>query len=368
MRHDIRNYCARIGQEPLLVQGAGGNVSWKDGGTLWIKASGAWLADAEKDDIFVPVDLDTLRAALARPPHLPLPESTEGHARRPSIETFMHVVMPQRIVIHLHAIEALAVLVRADAPETLRVRLQDGFHWEWVEYRQPGAKLARSVAVVLGRAPDANVVFLQNHGILVGGDTIDEIDRRIKGLTSALKQDVAFSESASQPIHKSPNALHIGSLEYVAIEDARIQSLVHTPALYRRLLEAWVLYPDHVVFLGEEAPVFETRCEAWRYARRRRPPLLFIRGEGVFTKPDFDQAQQAQLLCYYEILARQRPQDVLVELTEKDVHDLLHWEAERYRVNVGSVKERLVQREVRGAEQYRRTHPRQGSSRRPREK
>ena len=339
MRHDIRNYCARIGQEPLLVQGAGGNVSWKDGGTLWIKASGGWLADAEKDDIFVPVDLDTLRAALARAPHLPLSESTEGHARRPSIETFMHVVMPQRIVVHLHAIEALAILVRADAPATLRTRLRDRFRWEWVEYRQPGAKLARSVAVVLGRTPDADVVFLQNHGILVGGDTIDEIDRRITGLVSALKQDVAFGESASQPIHKSPNALHIGSLEYVAIEDARIQSLVHTPVLYRKLLEAWVLYPDHAVFLGEKAAVFETRREARRYAGKRRPPLLFIRGEGVFTKPDFDQAQRAQLLCYYEVLARQRPQDVLVELTEKDVHDLLHWEAEQYRVNVGSAKD-----------------------------
>ena len=339
MRHDIVDYCARIGQEPLLVQGAGGNVSWKDGGTMWIKASGAWLADAAKDDIFVPVDLDALRATLAGPPHPRLPERAEGHARRPSIETFMHVVMPQRIVIHLHAIEALAVLVRADALETLRTRLRDRFHWEWVEYRQPGAVLARSVAVVLGRTPDASIVFLQNHGILVGGDTIDEIDRRIKGLVSALKQDVASSESASQPIHKSPNALHIGSLEYAAIEDARIQSLVHTPGLYRRLSEVWVLYPDHVVFLGEKAPVFETRREARRYGRRRQPPLLFIRGEGVFAKPDFDQAQRAQLVCYYEVLTRQKPQDVLMELTKKEIHDLLHWEAEQYRVNAGSAKD-----------------------------
>ena len=334
MRYDIRNYCARVGQEPLLVQAAGGNVSWKESGTLWIKASGAWLADADKDDIFVPVALDALRAALAAgPSHLRLPEPTEGHARRPSIETFMHVVMPQRIVIHLHAIEALAVLVRADAQETLRARLRERFRWDWVEYRQPGAQLARSVAAVLDRAPRTNVVFLQNHGILVGGDTIGEIDRLIKALLLALKQDIASTESDSQPIRKSPSALHIGSLEYVAIEDARIQGLVHTPELYRRLSEAWALYPDHVVFLGESAPVFESRCEASRYGGRRRPPLLFIRGEGVFAKPDFSQAQRAQLVCYYEILTRQKPQDVLVELTKEEIHDLLHWEAERYRVN-----------------------------------
>ena len=334
MRHDIHSYCARVGQEPLLVQGAGGNVSWKESGTLWIKASGAWLADADKDDIFVPVALDALRAALAPgPSHLRLPEATEGHARRPSIETFMHAVMPQRIVIHLHAIEALAVLVRAHAQEWLRARLQDHFRWQWVQYRQPGAQLARSVAVVLDRSPRTNVVFLQNHGILVGGDTIGEIDRLIKALLLALKQDIASTESDSRPIHKAPNALPIGSLEYVAIEDARIQSLVHTPELYRRLAGAWALYPDHVVFLGESAPVFESRCEASRYGRKRRPPLLFIRGEGVFAKPDFSQAQRAQLVCYYEILIRQRPQDVLVELTKEEIHDLLHWEAERYRVN-----------------------------------
>ena len=333
MRYDIRNYCARVGQEPLLVQAAGGNVSWKESGTLWIKASGAWLADADKDDIFVPVALDALRAALASgPSHLRLPEATEGHVR-PSIETFMHAVMPQRIVIHLHAIEALAVLVRVDAQETLRARLQDHFRWQWVQYRQPGAQLARSVAVVLDRSPRTNVVFLQNHGILIGGDTIGEIDRLINALLLALKQDVASAESGSQPIRKYPNALPTGSLEYVAIEDARIQSLVHTPELYRRLLGAWALYPDHVVFLGESAPVFESRCEASRYGRKRRPPLLFIRGEGVFAKPDFSQAQRAQLVCYYEILTRQKPQDVLVELTKEEIHDLLHWEAERYRVN-----------------------------------
>ena len=338
MRHDIRKYCARIGQEPLLVQGAGGNLSWKDGGVLWIKASGAWLADAEKDDIFVPVDLDALRAAMARAPHLPLPERTDGGARRPSIETFMHGVMPQRIVLHLHAIEALAVLVRADARETLRARLRNRFRWEWVEYRKPGAELARSVAVALGRTPGAEVVFLQNHGILVGGETIAEIDRRIEGLISALKQGVTSRESVSQPIPKSPGALRIGSSEYVAIEDARIQSLVHAPDLYRRLSDAWVLYPDHAVFLGEKALVFETRGEARRYCTRRQPSLLFIRGEGVFSRPDFDEARRAQLVCYYEVLIRQKPQDVLVELAGKEVHDLLHWEAEQYRVNTGSAK------------------------------
>jgi rhamnose utilization protein RhaD (predicted bifunctional aldolase and dehydrogenase) len=48
---------ARIGGEPLLVQAATGNTSIKHGGTLWIKASGKWLAHATRDDILIPVNL-----------------------------------------------------------------------------------------------------------------------------------------------------------------------------------------------------------------------------------------------------------------------------------------------------------------------
>ncbi len=54
----VKAFCAQIGADPLLVQGPGGNVSWKDGDVLWVKASGAWLAHAAgKDEIFIPVDL-----------------------------------------------------------------------------------------------------------------------------------------------------------------------------------------------------------------------------------------------------------------------------------------------------------------------
>ena len=339
MREAISNYCAHIGKDPLLVQGPGGNVSWKEGKTLWIKASGTCLADAGKDDIFVPVVLDELRSALAETPVPQLPGRTGGNAPRSSIETFMHVVMPQKVVVHLHAIEALAVLVRADAQETLRTRLGSRFSWTWVPYRQPGAALAQAVALALYRTPDANVVFLQNHGVLVGGETIEDIDRRLADITSGLKQNLAVSDDFETNAEKPPSALRIGPLDYVAIEDARLQSMVHIRGLYQRLSEAWALYPDHIVFLGEKAPVFQTRGDAEKYGRRHRPPLLFIQDDGVFVKPGFDKAQCAQLKCYYDILARQGPHHALVELAQKDRDDLNHWEAERYRVEVSRQEE-----------------------------
>ena len=65
MHEQISRFCAQLGADPLLVQGAGGNVSWKESEVLWIKASGTWLKDALERDIFVPVDLSDLREALS---------------------------------------------------------------------------------------------------------------------------------------------------------------------------------------------------------------------------------------------------------------------------------------------------------------
>ena len=54
---DFTAFCAlsaRLGRDPLQVQGPGGNTSIKDRETLWIKASGTELADAETKQIFSP--------------------------------------------------------------------------------------------------------------------------------------------------------------------------------------------------------------------------------------------------------------------------------------------------------------------------
>jgi rhamnose utilization protein RhaD (predicted bifunctional aldolase and dehydrogenase) len=56
---------ARIRKEPLLTQAAGGNTSIKSDGVLWVKASGKWLARAEDEQIFVPVDLAGVRRRIA---------------------------------------------------------------------------------------------------------------------------------------------------------------------------------------------------------------------------------------------------------------------------------------------------------------
>ena len=53
----LRDFSARVGGDPLLVQASNGNTSIKLDGILWIKASGKWLAHAMQEEMFVPLEL-----------------------------------------------------------------------------------------------------------------------------------------------------------------------------------------------------------------------------------------------------------------------------------------------------------------------
>ena len=64
MRQEILDFCHRLGKNKLLVQGGGGNVSWKTKSKLWIKASGTNLGSAKYKNIFTAVDLNQIKNAI----------------------------------------------------------------------------------------------------------------------------------------------------------------------------------------------------------------------------------------------------------------------------------------------------------------
>ena len=97
-KQEILTYCSAIGVDRDFIQGAGGNVSWKEEGVLWVKASGTWLADAESDDIFVPVDLSTYRREINNGNLSVTPPLINGEkSRRASIETLFHAIFPHQV-------------------------------------------------------------------------------------------------------------------------------------------------------------------------------------------------------------------------------------------------------------------------------
>jgi rhamnose utilization protein RhaD (predicted bifunctional aldolase and dehydrogenase) len=328
----IRKMCADLGNDPLMVQGAGGNVSWKEKDTLWIKGSGAWLASALDEDIFVPVHLKQLQEELANQCFDVKPKTVGEHPLRPSIETILHALMPQHIVVHLHAINPLSYLVAKNCEDTVRAICQKtGIKGAFVSYHKPGPQLAKAIHGALKDQPKANIIFLKNHGIVIGGDSVEEIDMLLILINaafpprqSALQESLMVGEVLTSPIKS-----------YMPFGDKEVQNLAFNKYLFNRLKNDWVLFPDHAVFLGASANVFSSWDDFQKQAvGGATPELIFVENAGVYIKPEFNQAKTAQLHCYYDVISRVLPEDKLEPLDELSVLALLDWDAEKHRQRI----------------------------------
>lgn len=327
MRADMEAFCAKIGADPLLVQGAGGNASWKEGDTLWVKASGTWLADAARQDIFAPVEIAPLRAAMGKGDFAAQPVALST-ALRPSIETLLHALMPQKVVLHLHAVEVLAHLVRGNFPAGLQQSLAgEDLRWVAIPYRKPGADLARAVSEGLTAVPGATAVMMKNHGLVIGGESVAEVERILQKLTTTL------STPARRPLPAHISPLPEGlARDYQPVGDGVLHQLALDEVLFGRLARDWALYPDHVVFLGPKPLQYESLAD-WAGADAQGD-IVFVRGAGVYGRPGLSEAKLVQLRCYHDVLTRQAPGDRLATLTPAEIADLLNWDAEKYRIGL----------------------------------
>ncbi|TIT49330.1 MAG: class II aldolase, partial [Mesorhizobium sp.] len=189
----LRALSASIGLNPHMTQAAGGNTSLKAGDTLWIKASGTWLKDALSADIMVPVAMAPLLEAVEqRDPTADRPqafaiEDLNPRGLRPSIETTVHALMPQRVVLHVHCVDTISLAVQADGEAEVARRL-DGIEWAWVPYFRPGLPLARGIAAKL--RPGVDVLILGNHGLVVAAETVAEAEALLHRVRSLLARPV----------------------------------------------------------------------------------------------------------------------------------------------------------------------------------
>ena len=313
--HALLRYSAAIGGDPALVQGAGGNVSLKRDGVLWVKASGTWLSRAEAQDIMVPVALEPLLAAI----HADDTAAMEEAARfvhtaqnpsglRPSIETTMHALLPHPVVVHVHSVETIAWSCRADAESALAPLLA-GLGWCFVPYVRPGAPLARDILARL--RPGTDVLVLGNHGLVVGAATTADAASLVADVARRLRR----TARAAPPPGELP---HLDG--YRPAEDPRTHGTATDPralAVARR----GSLYPDHVIFLGRgiaEPPA-------------RGPMMLVVPGRGVLLHEDASAGAVALARCLADVTARLDPAEPLRVLTEAEESELLGWGAEQYR-------------------------------------
>ncbi|MCY3983554.1 MAG: class II aldolase/adducin family protein [Roseovarius sp.] len=306
---EFRLFSARLGRDPLQVQGAGGNISIKAGNVMWIKASGTELADAATSDIFAAVDLDAAKAEAFG--------SGDGSCKsalidksgklRPSIETTFHAALDWNVVAHTHSV---AALTHAIAPEGRRVLLDKlaDLKPALVPYAKPGRPLTRAI---LARAtPDTRIYVLENHGLIVTGPNVEK--------ASCLLQEV--ETRLSMPARKIAER-KIDIPPPVGFEWHASSWLAQAPHI-AKLVAGHSYYPDHVVFLGSGLNANGSDVDR---------PVRFFLQKGIALSLDATKSQRAMLNCLSDVMSR-LPCDWQPEpIGDRAENELLDWDAEKYR-------------------------------------
>ncbi|WP_421914270.1 class II aldolase/adducin family protein [Mesorhizobium sp.] len=327
----LRSLSATIGRDPHMTQAAGGNTSLKAGDTLWIKASGTWLKDALAEDIMVPVDtVSLLKAVEGRDPAADRPqifaiEALNTRKLRPSIETTVHALMPQRIVLHVHCVDTISLAVQTDCEDEAARRL-GGVEWAYVPYFRPGLPLAQGIAERL--RPGVDVLILGNHGLVVAAETVagaQALLRRVNALLARPPRQVA------QPDIVALLKL-AGETGYRLPADIEAHAVAIDPES-RRMAVGGSLYPDHVIFLGNGSVVARSGEAVADVIHRldTRPAAILFPGLGVLMRGDAGASADAMIRCLADVTARVDVTARLNYLTDAENDQLMNWDAERYR-------------------------------------
>jgi rhamnose utilization protein RhaD (predicted bifunctional aldolase and dehydrogenase) len=320
----------RVGSDITLVQAAGGNSSIKLDGVLWVKASGTWLADAERKPIFVAVDLAAARAALAAGNEKIQALAGGPATLRPSIETSLHALMPHRVVLHVHAVNSIAWAVRRDGRAELERRLA-GLAWAWLDYRRPGVPLAASVAAATaGRTPD--VLILGNHGLVVGAADCAAAETLVREVERRLALPVRPTPAAGK--ERLAGLCQDTPYRPAAFDDCHAAA---TEPRHVKVATGGSLYPDHVVFLGPGAhalapdeTIVQATCAA-ADARIPPPNFLLVPGIGTAIRTDLPPDAEPILRCLGLVLTRLPLEADVTYLPAVEEQALLNWDAEHYR-------------------------------------
>lgn len=329
---ELLDLSARAGNNLLLVQASSGNTSVKIDGTLWVKASGKWLAHARHEHILVPLDLVELRETLRTCAEFPGTGAwVNGTYLRASVETAMHAILPQRVVIHVHSVNTIAWAVRMDGPERLAERLA-GLRWCWIPYVASGLPLARQIENAITELPGSNVFVLENHGLVVCADDCPAAE----ALLNTVEERLAIPPRTN-PAWDSGFLSRFGAQSpWNPPESADLHTLATDP-VSRRILAGGILYPCQAIFLGtkvESMPDCEFLPDGVEEFEHERgiPAFGVVEGRGIVTNRRLTTSQRCVLNGLMQVVQRIDAAAPIRYLSDTEVLQLLNEDAHNYQL------------------------------------
>ena len=351
----------KYGADRKFVLAGGGNTSYKSDEVLYIKGSGTALATI-KPEQFVKMD----RALLAKmwETDYPVNEADREAAvladmmdarlknelGRPSVETLLHDLFPQRFVLHVHpaAINGITCSVKGKAAMT--ALFPDAV---WVDACKPGYILAGNCREAMNEAVKAgksfpNLLFLENHGIFFAADTTEEIDALAASVMDKVygainrEPDLADCEfDVDRAVSLAPVVRMLYGEGGVATASffSNKEILAFDPASKSAT-------PDHIVYtkakvLGLPAEVTDDGlAEAFRAFTAEngyKPKIIKVDGLGMFAcGKTFSEAMTAKEVFFdaLTVMAYAESFGGFSPMSDELIDFIVNWEVESYRAKV----------------------------------
>ena len=308
-----------------LIQGAGGNTSFKEGNKLWIKASGTRLSDALNKEIFVQLNLNEVNRIF----HLAKDnfnfEFVKGSNLKPSIETFMHALLPQKFILHSHSTDIISLSIRSNAEKIISGLLgQIKFHF--INYQVPGLQLAKAIKNANFKK-ELDVYILQNHGLIIAGNDIEKTLDLQKEVLKRVKQKIRE--------YKKPNITKLVS-EVKKISKFRVpkneivHSLASDPINYQ-LLQNNPPCPDNLVFCGLR-PKFTNLDSLNKDFKNEDFLYCAIKDAGIILHSNATSATEIMLEALAQIFLRIKKEESINFLSDQQCKELLNLDSEKFRL------------------------------------
>jgi rhamnose utilization protein RhaD (predicted bifunctional aldolase and dehydrogenase) len=184
------------------VKGGGGNTSFKDTNTLWVKPSGTTLKEIEANDFVlmsrgaidklydfqVPAGVVERENAVKNLMQSAVFPESSG---RPSVEAPLHNLLNARFVVHTHPAIVNGMTCSMNGKQKCSELFPKAL---WIDYTDPGYTLCMKAAKEIeaykqghhGQEPA--VIFLENHGVFVSADEPDEIISLYENIIKCLSE------------------------------------------------------------------------------------------------------------------------------------------------------------------------------------
>ncbi|MBE6379300.1 MAG: SDR family NAD(P)-dependent oxidoreductase, partial [Lentisphaerae bacterium] len=354
----IRELSNFYGADSEFVLAGGGNTSYKDEKYLYVKPSGVSLAKITEKD-FVKMERSIIRECFswnsfadadereARVKSLMAYAVAPGSSGRPSVEAPLHELMDFTFVVHLHPAMVNGMTCgKNGAAECAKLFPQA----LWVEYVDPGFTLAKVVFDKVqdykkanGNAP--SVIFLQNHGVFVGGNSDSGIRATYENIMSTLK---SYYESKNI----DPTAAVVEDADAEAVMQfapslrgwlAPEKSIVSVRSTKAFAPAAGPLTPDHIVY----AKSFALTCDdpspeavdAFAAAKGYKPKVVCVPGKALFAAGNNANGAATTMALAYDAARVERLAGAFGGVNYlSDAHRefIENWEVESYRSKVAA--------------------------------